>query len=114
MASELSPHFVPGASIDTRRACGRRFSDNVPGNAKADGQFLPRRLVVGLLLLKQPDHTNLTDQLQLQNVSLCHLVEHKYFLYPQKEKRARTLSVPARFNLGETLLFISAFLSSLL
>jgi hypothetical protein len=52
--------------------------------------------------------------LQLQNTSLCHLIEHKYFLHHQKEKRARTLSVPARFNLGETLLFISAFHSSLL
>jgi hypothetical protein len=52
--------------------------------------------------------------LQLQNSSLCHLIEHNYFLHPQKEKRARTLSVPARINLGETLEFISAFLSSLL
>jgi hypothetical protein len=58
MAGELSPHFAPGASIDATRACGRRFYENVPGNAKADGQFLPRRLVVGLLLLKRPDHIN--------------------------------------------------------
>jgi hypothetical protein len=76
------------------------FFENVPGNAKADGQFLPRRLFVGLLLLKQSDHTNLAYQMQLQNVSLRHLIEHKYFLHPQKEKRAGTLSVPARFNLG--------------
>jgi hypothetical protein len=76
MAGELSPHFAPGASIDATRACGRRFYENVPGNAKADGQFLPRRLVVSLLILKRPDHTSLPNPLQLQNAGLCHLAEH--------------------------------------
>jgi hypothetical protein len=50
------------------------FYENVPGNAKADGQFLPRRLVVGLLLLRRPDHTSLPIPLQLQNAGLRHMI----------------------------------------
>jgi hypothetical protein len=39
--SRANPFLVPGASIDAAHARGQRFSENVPGNAKADGQFLP-------------------------------------------------------------------------
>src|SRR5215468_5361222 len=65
--------FVHCASIYTTRACGQRFSENVPGKAKADGQFLPRRLVVGLQILRRPDITNLPSPLQLKNAGFCHL-----------------------------------------
>ena len=58
----------------TRRARGQRFSENVPENAKADGQFLPRRLVVGLLILRRLDNTNLPSPLQLKNAGFCHLI----------------------------------------
>jgi hypothetical protein len=70
--SRANPFLVPGASIYTTRARGQRFSENVPGNAKADGQFLPRRLVVGLLILRRPDNTNLPSPLQLKNAGFCH------------------------------------------
>src|SRR5215510_250831 len=59
--SRANLFFVPVASIYTTR--GQRFSENVPGNAKADGQFLPRRLVVGLLILRRPDNTNTAESI---------------------------------------------------
>jgi hypothetical protein len=40
------------------------FSSNASGNAKAGGQFLPRRLVFGSLILKQPEHINRPGRLQ--------------------------------------------------
>src|SRR5215475_7999088 len=45
------------------------FLSNVPGNAKTGGQFLPRRLVFGSLILKQPEHSNPPGRLQQKNLS---------------------------------------------
>jgi hypothetical protein len=42
----------------------------VPGNRKAGGQLLPRRLVSGLLFLERPDNTYPPSRLQQKNAEI--------------------------------------------